>query len=276
MTDVPAHPELLLQQVAHVRSNLGTVLSALDRDAAAEQHLRGAIEIWKSTHGAEHPWVGHARVNLGVVLKKQGLREEALSQYLQALEILHRDEPGAQDDDAVASVMLNAGVLLKDLGRHAEAEGRYQQALDILTRRVDPNDPRIAGVLNKLGSLALVQGRAAAAEDLHRRALMIYESGRGPERRMLVPTLRALGQAQLAQGQLKAARSSLEQALATDEAAVARPRDLARLELVLAEVLWRSSASTLARRRAERARDRLIAHGDAALRDEILRWLDTH
>lgn len=92
---------------------------------------------------------------LGVVLKLQGLTEDALAPMQKASIMLPED----------AEVHKNLGIILKDLGRLNEAEVSYRTALKI--------KPDYAEVHNNLGITLYGLGRLEEAESSYRRAVEI-------------------------------------------------------------------------------------------------------
>jgi len=91
--------------------------------------------------------------NLGVVLQREGRKDEAAELYKQALSVTP-DDP---------SPMTNLGVVLADEGKHADAIGLYRRAL-----AVNPNyvDARI-----NLGKELALAGQFASAQDEYSAAL---------------------------------------------------------------------------------------------------------
>lgn len=97
------------------------------------------------------------RHNLGGVLYRQGLHEEALGEYRAALS--QQIELLGEDDPRVATTLNHIGNALMELRRYEESEASCRRSLEIRQRLFGEQHPTVAASLNNLGELARKQGR---------------------------------------------------------------------------------------------------------------------
>lgn len=103
--------------------NLGTILSALQREADAEAAYQEALQL--------QPGFVHALLNMGHVLERRGAHEEALDHWRR----VSADANAAQDLRVHA--INNQGRLLETLRRYPEAEACLVQSLQWQPRQAD-------------------------------------------------------------------------------------------------------------------------------------------
>jgi CHAT domain-containing protein len=176
------HPDL-----AGSLNNLGYVLEAQGRPAAAEPLFREALAMRRRLYPADtypdgHPDLAGSLNNLASVLHAQGRPAAAEPLFRDALAMYRRlylpDQfPGGHP--LLAASLSNLAGVLDAQGRPAAAEPLYRDAL-AMNKRLYPPDkypdghPALAGSLNDLAGVLNAQGRPAAAEPLYRDALAMY------------------------------------------------------------------------------------------------------
>lgn len=126
-------------------SNLGVLLSLLNRNEEAENAYRKAIEM--------DPKNIKARNSLGYWLAKMGNHKEAETTFRKSVEA----------DKKNSDAWYNLGSLLYDIGNHTEAESAYRKAIEA--------DPKDAENHNALAYFLWSRGRFDEADAEVRRAL---------------------------------------------------------------------------------------------------------
>lgn len=185
-----------LIDVAEVELGLSWIRLLRGDGAAAESHLRRAIELQPQREGlrddlfrllvlegrvdeaiderlatstVDHPIAPTVRLHLAGLLAERGRSEEAIEQYRIGLE---------QSEESV-EVHYNLGGLLRRAGRNAEAIPHLERALELA-----PQDP---DTHVELGLALAAAGRAREALPLIERAIEL--APQRPESRVYLPTL---------------------------------------------------------------------------------------
>jgi tetratricopeptide (TPR) repeat protein len=167
-----SHTLLLLNQyVLH--------LKARAEYAAAEPHLRRALEIEQSLHGTEHPGIAAHLGNLAALLQATNRLTEAEPVVRRALGIAEAHL--GPDHPDVADGLSTLAQLLHRTDRAAEAEPLMRRALRIDENAHGPDHPAVARDLGHLARLLQDTSRLDESEPLYRRALAIDEEIHGPE-----------------------------------------------------------------------------------------------
>jgi hypothetical protein len=105
------------------RTMLSNALSALGKNAEAEEVVRGLIAAATARHGAEHPHAMGTSMNLAVLLSNQGKLDEAEAICTPLLATQAR-VLGAEHRDTLGTAMQLAGTALAQ-GKNALAEERF-------------------------------------------------------------------------------------------------------------------------------------------------------
>lgn len=189
--------------LAHVHYDLGHVSLRLSAYAAAEAHLRRALELFT---GLDDPvGIGQVRQGLGLLLHQQEKYAEALMHGLEALKLRR----AYADRAAVAYSENLVGWIQAHLGQHDAALRRCRVALDLHRQSGSRT-----GAADTLDSIAYIHGKLGD----HRQAVACYEQAHelyrligdseGEARSLLY-----LGDIQVESGDTEAARGSWERAL---------------------------------------------------------------
>ncbi|MEM9459876.1 MAG: serine/threonine-protein kinase [Myxococcota bacterium] len=235
------------RKIAHVRTNLGTVLGQLGAAADAtdrQQHeqlarataeLEQAVALWRDRNGPDHPWLAKAHINLGQVLRDRGRHSESLEQYRQALRILRHNDSTLSSDILQMIILRQMGNMLWKIGRHREAEGRYREAIEWAAERPDLRI-ETSRVHNRWGDLCHEQSRLEDAEHQFRQSLALLEAMPDHEPRRLARTLYRLGRTLVAAKREFDAHTVLKRALAIYDRIDARPDHEAQAEQLWAQI----------------------------------------
>ncbi|HEY5935127.1 MAG TPA: tetratricopeptide repeat protein, partial [Kofleriaceae bacterium] len=254
-------------------NNLGNVAWSGEDFTLAEKWFTQAIAVAEAVFPQKHPQLALVLTNLGSAYERQNRLAEALAMFRRALEM--REALRGPDHPDVADTLRNLGNVLVDLGKLDEGRAAYERALGILGKKED--DPELAQLLYDYGDMLVAKKDYAAADKHLLRSLAIGDK-LDPKEPENAYALTALGELRTRTGRHAEAKAYLERALELREADV--PRDeLARTELALATVLWRSPPDR------PRARELVAAakkHAEetkttpAALDRAIAAWLVSH
>jgi tetratricopeptide (TPR) repeat protein len=122
-----------------------------------------------------------ATVDRGKSLYKQGIYEEAIACYQQALALSPND----------VIVLNELGMLYSDQDRFGEAESAYKQAI-IISEKLNPSSLTLAVALNNLSILYIQKELSAQAEPLLARSSAILKKATEPDSVELAKTLETL------------------------------------------------------------------------------------
>lgn len=210
----PADPDLdrlCVQSLA----TLGNMERILARYADAEQHLRQALELARSTLGEEDEDVVSALNSLGVLYKYTGRFDEAAALYSAAIAVV---EAGRRDEATLATLCHNLGGLEHARGEYARAEPPARRAVELRERALGPDHPSVAADVAALAAIVDARGGHADAEAMYRRALAIFERVYGPEHYEIAVTLNNLAGIRDAAGRPEEAEALYRRALSIKEA----------------------------------------------------------
>ena len=245
-------------KVARAASDLGLFLRNQGDRAAAQPHLRRALEIDEKVLPADDPLLGEDLENLASVASagealvlyrraaehkdaavsarnlarvaeaenSRGNKDAALALYRQALA---REEQATGPKHPRVAVRLNDVALLVE---PREAEPLLRRALAIQENSVGPRHPETAVTLNNLANVLLATGRVAQAEPVAQRALEILAETLGRSHPRVATSASNLGDILRARRNYAGARRYYETALSIDEKAYgpAHPEVAADLE----------------------------------------------
>ena len=145
----------------------------------AEPLYQRSVSIYTKAPGPDHPSVGLALSNLGLLYNAQHRYAEAEPLYLRSLAILKKAH--GPDHPDVGNSLNNLGELYQSQNRYAEAESLYESALVIRERALGPDHPFVGVSLNNLANLSFEQREWPSAAE-HWRAstrILIRRAERG-------------------------------------------------------------------------------------------------
>lgn len=144
-----------LYSLAILRRNLGMLRES-------ETLLRGALDIFEETLGAEHTRVASVLSSLGRVVHTRGRYQEARLLFERALDL--RLRLLGDDHVHVANTRKNLGALLLDQGEVTQAGELLERALTTLRSKKPAGDWTIADAESLWGSYLVSLGRYQEAE----------------------------------------------------------------------------------------------------------------
>jgi eukaryotic-like serine/threonine-protein kinase len=156
---------------ASIRTTLGATYRELGAYAAAEPHLRRALELRRRVLGEENVEVARSLNQLGVLTWRQGRFDEAERLYRQGFDIGRR-LLGPDDPDTLTYEM-NLASLYRAQGRYKEAEPLYERNLASRRRVLGPEHPATLDTMGNLANQYQETGRYEKAEVLHRQVLEV-------------------------------------------------------------------------------------------------------
>jgi eukaryotic-like serine/threonine-protein kinase len=233
---------------------IGRVYTRLEFNDKAKVTLERALALIRSAGGPEHPRLGQALNDLGVLRREMGdakasveLLKEALAVRRRLLGPRHKDlgvtlsELGRSYDDlddsrnaeayAWEALAMRRSVFgeehreiatnLGDLGQYllkrgdlVGAERLLRQSYEISRRILGPRHPNVGASMGNVGRVLAEKGDFAAAEPLFREALSIKREVMGPKNPSVAVPLNTLAWALREQGKLAEAQTALEEAIA--------------------------------------------------------------
>ncbi len=200
------HPD-----TAAAHSNLGLVLSKLDRADEALEHHRVARASWEASLGAHHPMVAVSANNSAVVLEQLERFDEAATAYQRAIEI--RTQSLGGQHPGVALSTNNLGHVRMAQGRAQEALELHQSALAIWHDIYGPEHPRIGRALEGIAIAMQALHRFDEARSFARRNLDTLESTVGRDHVDYTLGLETLARIEFDRGHLDAGIEALRAAL---------------------------------------------------------------
>jgi tetratricopeptide (TPR) repeat protein len=154
---------------AAVRVTLGHSYRELGAYAAAEPHLRRAVELRRGALGAGHQETARVMNQLAVLHWRQGRFDLAEPLYRQVYEESRRTL-GDDHPDTMAYEM-NLASVYRAQGRFREAEPLYEHNLETRLRVLGAEHPATLDTMGNFANHYQETGRYDKAEALHRRAL---------------------------------------------------------------------------------------------------------
>jgi CHAT domain-containing protein/Tfp pilus assembly protein PilF len=177
-----------------------------------------AVEVARSTFGAEHPNYAKSLFDQANMYRLLGKYSESEPLHLQALAI--REKALGPDHPDVAMSLNDLGMLAQVQGQYAKAEPLGKQALALLEKALGPDHPDVAGSLNNLALLYRVQGQYALAEPLYKRSLAIREKSLGLDHPSVATSLNNLAILYNVQGQYAQAEPLYKRSVAIQDKAL--------------------------------------------------------
>jgi serine/threonine protein kinase/tetratricopeptide (TPR) repeat protein len=161
---------------AALRTTLGERYFNLGLYAASKPLFEQALALRRRVLGEEHRDTLRAISNVGSVLSRQGLLNEALVYYEEALQKCRR-VLGADDPQTLTAIS-DVGVVVNDLGRREEALSYYIETLEGRRRVLGEEHPETLTSLSNMGALLWDMGR-------QEEGLKCYEQALEQRRRIL-------------------------------------------------------------------------------------------
>ena len=239
--------------VAEILTAIGRVYTRLENYDRARPLLDRAVLLARGAGGPEHPRLGQALNDLGVLQRRMAELHASVATLKEALDVRrrligprHKDlgvtlsEIGRTYEDMGDTVNAEAwsrealamrravfgeehretATNLGDLGRMlwrrgdlVGAEPLLRQSLDITRRTLGDRHPNVAGALLNLGNVLEDKGEHVAAEALFRQALAIRREVLAPTHSSVAGALNSLAGVLREERRLDEARAALEEAL---------------------------------------------------------------
>jgi len=164
---------------AGIRNAIGSTYRALGEFAAAEPHLRRALELRRGTLGADHQETVRAMNRVADLYWRQGRLDLAEPLFREAHDIARR-RLGDDHEDTMAYEM-NLANVLRARGRFQEAEPLYEHTLETRLRVIGADHRNTLDAMGNLANHYQETGRYDKAEALHRRGLDARRRVMGPK-----------------------------------------------------------------------------------------------
>ena len=245
---------------AAIRIAIGSTYRALGEYAAAEPHLRRAVELRRGALGADNQETVRAINQLANVYWRQGRQDEAEPLFREAYDVTRR-RFGDDHADTMAYEM-NLANVFRARGRFQEAEPLYVHNMQTRMRVLGFDDP---GTLDTVGNLAnhyQETGRYDRAEALHRQALAGRRRVQGPKAPGTVSEMNNLANDLALLGRYKEAESLMRETLAlkTELFGAAHPTTLNTVDSLgsLKESLGHDAEAEALHRQALEGRSRAL------------------
>jgi tetratricopeptide (TPR) repeat protein len=199
-------------RIAHNLHNLANVLRNMSEDAAAEPHIREALEIQRKGGETQNRDYAAGLTNLGALLEERGQFDEAEMLYEKSLAI-KRALPKADPEDITKSLN-SLGKLAQNRRNYTLAKPYYEESLGIRRKLAKGRpDSDVALALNNLATLLEDLGDRAEAERLYRETLAMRRKLLGDRHPNVATSLNNLAFILLAEGHPQEAEPLAREAL---------------------------------------------------------------
>jgi tetratricopeptide (TPR) repeat protein/tRNA A-37 threonylcarbamoyl transferase component Bud32 len=196
---------------AQLINSLGNTLSNQNQlDEALTAYTR-ARDLWVAALGPEHPAVGTAFNNIGIIQRKQGNYADALVSMNEGLRI--REATLGSNHPRVGDALYNVGNVRRQIGEDAEALALFERALAIWQTGLGPRHRNVAFALSNIGNVHFGRGELDEALALYEQARDIWVESLGPEHTDVAMSFNNIGNVYFS-------RDELEQALLAYQRAV--------------------------------------------------------
>ena len=176
---------------AAIRIAIGGTYRALGEYAAAEPHLRRAVELRRRALGTQNQDTARAVNQLANLYWRQGRLEEAEPLFRESYDI-SRGLLGDDHADTMAYEM-NLANVFRARGRFKEAEPLYEHNLETALRVLGGDHPSTLDTMGNLANHYQETGRYEKAEELHRRSVETRRRVQGPKAPGTVSEMNNLG-----------------------------------------------------------------------------------
>jgi CHAT domain-containing protein/tetratricopeptide (TPR) repeat protein len=259
------HPD-----VATILTNYAEVYKFQGQYGQAESLYKRSLAIYEKALGWDHPHVGTSLNNLANLYSSLGQTAQAESLYKRALAI--DEKVRGPNHPRVATNISNLALLYAKQGQYARAEPLFKRALAIKEKAFGLDHPGAALILDNLAVLYSSQGQYAQAEPLFKRALAIFEKAHGADHPDVALSLQHLAELYGKQGKYALAEPLFKRSLAIREKVLGPDHPdvastLNNLAMLYGTQAQYAQALPLSRRASLIYRQRVIAGGDAAVRE---------
>lgn len=203
-------PDLSSFDRATAENNLGMALLKLGHLAEAEEHLKTAIDSYRSDLRNIDPAVIETMNAFAMAEQKMGKLDEADGTVNEALAIAERVLP--PQDVSFANLHNTLGILAMERSKNRVAKAQYQAALKIWGKSAGPNSCEYAATLSNLATLEDRSGHHGRAAELYLKALRTDEAILGPNHPRIASDLDNLAAQLFARRQWVAALSLYKRA----------------------------------------------------------------
>jgi tetratricopeptide (TPR) repeat protein/tRNA A-37 threonylcarbamoyl transferase component Bud32 len=164
---------------ADVRETLGTTYVYLGEAALAVRQKERALELRRTTLGAEHPDTLRSRNNLASAYLDAGRTAEAIRMHEETLK-LTAAKLGPDHPETLSS-RTNLAVAYRAAGRTADAIRMHEETLRLKEAKLGADHPDTLISRNSLAVAYRAAGRTAQAIGLHEGTLALREAKLGPD-----------------------------------------------------------------------------------------------
>ncbi len=167
----------------------------------------------RSVLDSTHLYIAASYNNIALIQEIKGAYEQALKNYLNALEIFEIN----QDTVHMAEVYLNLGILLDYRGEYTQALNYFQRVLDIYKPVEGDTDAFLADTYNDIANVYLEQKEYTRALNFYKRALSIREKVFGKKSIEVAAIYDNLGETNSRQERYKEAIENFDTAIKIEE-----------------------------------------------------------
>jgi serine/threonine protein kinase len=196
---------------AKIQDTLGFAYWSLGLYEQAELHRRGALDVYRSRLGPDHPTTLACIDNLGGVYFYQSRYREAEQLRAKALRGMQRVL--GEDHESALHCMWSLASVYCMLGRFREAEELSVKVLEVFRRQYGEEDTRTVNKMSLVAWVYHLQGRYEETERLSRRALGISRRLRGEKDYWTLTLKHLLGAVQCDLGRYEEAEQLLLETL---------------------------------------------------------------
>uniref|UniRef100_A0A7S1UWN8 NB-ARC domain-containing protein n=1 Tax=Grammatophora oceanica TaxID=210454 RepID=A0A7S1UWN8_9STRA len=161
------------EKVALTHEKIGTLAKAIGKSKKAEMSFEEALRIRRLIHGDEHEAVATVLHEMGDLMDDLGEYEEAMNNYVDALNI-RRKRLGNHED--VAATLYSMGFTLHNQDSSERALQCFEEALSIRRARLGEEAKEVGDTLNMMGFLQAKRGELDSALTLLWDALRIRKT----------------------------------------------------------------------------------------------------
>lgn len=161
------------EKVALTHEKIGTLAKAIGKSKKAEISFEEALRIRRLIHGDEHEAVATVLHEMGDLMDDLGEYDEAMNNYVDALNI-RRKRLGQHED--VAATLYSMGFTLHNQDAPERALQCFEEALTIRKARLGADAKEVGDTLNMMGFLQAKRGELDSALTLLWDALRIRKT----------------------------------------------------------------------------------------------------
>lgn len=161
------------EKVALTHEKIGTLAKAIGKSKKAEISFEEALRIRRLIHGDEHEAVATVLHEMGDLMDDLGEYDEAMNNYVDALNI-RRKRLGLHED--VAATLYSMGFTLHNQDQSQRALKCFEEALNIRKARLGEEAKEVGDTLNMMGFLQAKSGELDSALTLLWDALRIRKA----------------------------------------------------------------------------------------------------